>query len=86
MKKLGRLIPHITVILALMTLTFFIIDRFNEFMDFMTAEMSKWLFALLAVCAIITSVCLIVENFREDDRRMAAEARRERRREREANK
>ncbi|MBE5785429.1 MAG: hypothetical protein E7330_06460 [Clostridiales bacterium] len=67
MKKLGRLIPHITLILALMTLTFFIIDRFNEFMDFMTAEMSKWLFAALAVFAIATAVRLITADLERDE-------------------
>ena len=46
--KLKKLIPHITIVLALMTLTFFVIDRFNSFMDFMTSEMSKWVFAALA--------------------------------------
>ena len=71
-----RFIPHLTIILSVMTLVFFVIDRFNEIMAFMTSEMSKWVFALLALCAIITSVCLIIENFREDDRREARELRR----------
>ena len=71
-----RFIPHLTFILSVMTLVFFVIDRFNEIMAFMTSELSKWVFALLALCAIITSVCLIIENFREDDRREARELRR----------
>ncbi len=71
-----RFIPHLTIILSVMTLVFFVIDRFNEIMAFMTSELSKWVFALLALCAIITSVCLIIENFREDDRREARELRR----------
>ena len=70
-----RFIPHLTIILSVMTLVFFVIDRFNEIMAFMTSELSKWVFALLALCAIITSVCLIIENFREDDRREARELR-----------
>lgn len=71
-----QFIPHLTIILSVMTLVFFVIDRFNEIMAFMTSELSKWVFALLALCAIITSVCLIIENFREDDRREARELRR----------
>lgn len=71
-----RFIPHLTIILSVMTLVFFVIDRFNEIMAFMTSELSKWVFALLALCAIITSVCLIIENFRENDRREARELRR----------
>ena len=66
--KLKKWIPHITIILALMTLTFFIIDRFNSFMDFMTSEMSKWVFAALAVFAIASVVRLIAADWREDER------------------
>ncbi len=66
--KLKRLIPHITIILAMMTLTFFVIDRFNEFMDFMTSELSKWVFAALAVFALATAVRLIAADWKEEDR------------------
>ena len=66
--KLKKLIPHITIILALMTLTFFVIDGFNSFMDFMTSEMSKWVFAALAVFAIASAVRLIAADWREDER------------------
>ena len=66
--KLKKWIPHITIILALMTLTFFIIDRVNSFMDFMTSEMSKWVFAALAVFAIASAVRLIAADWREDER------------------
>ena len=66
--KLKKWIPHITIILALMTLTFFIIDRFNSFMDFMTSEMSKWVFAALAVFAIASAVRLIAADWREEER------------------
>ena len=62
-------IPHLTIALSAMTLTFFIIDKFNEYMAFMTSELSKAVFAALAVCAAITSIYLIGDNFREDDRR-----------------
>ena len=66
--KLKRLIPHIAIILSLMTLTFFVIDRYNEFMDFMTAEMSKWLFAALAVFTIATAVRLIAADLERAER------------------
>ena len=57
-----KFIPHLTIVLSAMTLTFFI-------MAFMTSELSKAVFAALAVCAAITSIYLIGDNFREDDRR-----------------
>lgn len=75
-----RIFPHLTLVLSIMTLVFFIIERQNEVMAFMTSVMSQWVFAGLAVCAMVTSICLIVENFREDDRRAARAARMRRRR------
>ena len=59
-----KIIPHVTLILGLMTLTFFVISRFNDAMAFMTSSLSQWVFALLAVAAIITSIYLIGENLR----------------------
>ncbi len=60
MKKCKRVFPHITLILSLMVLTFFVIDRFNEFMAFMTSELSKWVIAALALSALVTSIRLIL--------------------------
>lgn len=77
-----KILPHISIVLSFMTLTLFVIDRFNEYMAFMTSEISKWLFAALAVSAIITSILLIRENFREEDRIATMIARRKKREER----
>ena len=71
-----KIMPHISLVLSFMTLTLFVIDRFNEYMAFMTAEISKWLFAILAVASIITSILLISGNLREEERRAAMIARR----------
>ena len=35
-----KVFPHITIILAVMTLTFFVIERFNAMMAFMTSRLS----------------------------------------------
>ncbi len=51
MKWFWRGLPHLTIDLSLMTLTFFVIDRINRSMAFMTSEMSKFTFAGLAVCS-----------------------------------
>ena len=69
MKKLLRAVPHLTIILGLMTLTFFCIDRVNRSMAFMTSELSKWVFAVLALLAIVSGVCLIGCEWREDARK-----------------
>ena len=69
MKKLLRAVPHLTIVLGLMTLTFFCIDRVNRAMAFMTSELSKWVFAGLALLSIISSVSLIAAYWREDARK-----------------
>lgn len=71
-----KIFPHITIVLSLMTLTFFVIERFNEMMGFMTSRMSQWLFAAAAVFALICAVRLIAADLREEQR---ARERRERR-------
>lgn len=68
MRLFRRAIPHITLVLSLMTLTFFVIDRVNTGMAFMTSELSKWVFFLLAVFALIGSVILVGYYWRDDAR------------------
>lgn len=70
MKRLiARALPHLTIVLSLMTLVFFSVDGFNPVMAFMASELSKHIFAGLAVCALITSILLVAHQWREDDRR-----------------
>ena len=75
MKWFQKALPHLTIILSLMTVTFFCIDRINRSMAFMTSEMSKWLFVGLAVCAFLTSCCLIGYHWREEGRHARKEIR-----------
>lgn len=76
MKRLiVRVLPHLTIILSLMTLVFFAVDGFNPVMAFMASELSKRIFAVLAVCSIATSVMLIARFWKEDDRRNRKAAR-----------
>ena len=65
----SRILPHAVIVLSLMTLTFFGIDRFNPIMAFMTSELSKLVFALLAVTGFATAVLLIGMQWHEDDRK-----------------
>ena len=71
----SRVLPHAVIVLSLMTLTFFGIDRFNPIMAFMTSELSKWVFALLAVTGFATAVLLIGMQWHEDDRKARYAAR-----------
>ncbi len=54
---LRRLLPHATLILSLMLLTFFGIDLFNESMAFLNNSVTK---ALVAVQALLTAVLSVL--------------------------
>ena len=56
MIKLNKLFFHLTVILALMFLTFLILDQFNPMMNFVNNTLSSWLLAALCVSGIGQSV------------------------------
>ena len=72
---LARALPHLTIILGLMTLVFYVVDGFNAVMAFMASELSKQVFMVLAVCAIISSIMLIARQWKEDDRKARKAAR-----------
>ena len=72
---LSRVLPHLTIILAVMTLVFYVVDGFNAVMAFMASELSKQVFLVLAICAIISSVMLISRQWAEDDRKAKRAAR-----------
>lgn len=55
-----RLISHATLILSVIILVCFVIDRFNGAMEFMTSEITKWLIAALALLAGTNGVLTIV--------------------------
>jgi uncharacterized integral membrane protein len=78
MKLLKKLLPHVTIVLSLMTLTFFVINQFNTMMGFMTSRISQWVFALLALAALLTAARLIASDLREARRRRERLARQRR--------
>lgn len=57
-----RLLPHATLIIALIMLTLFVIDRFNRAMMFLANDLTKWLLAVLAVLIVVQSVIAIVQS------------------------
>ena len=76
MKRIfSRVLPHLTIILGVMTLVFYVVDGFNAVMAFMASELSKQVFLVLAICAIISSVMLIYRQWTEDDRKARKAAR-----------
>ncbi len=51
-----RLIPHLAIVLSLMIVTFFIIDRFNDAMAFLNNDITKILVLILSLFALIFAV------------------------------
>lgn len=60
---------HLTMMFAVLVLVLFVIDRVNTAMEFMTSAVSRWVFALLAIFALITSVLNIIALWDNPDKR-----------------
>ena len=52
MRIFRKLLPHAGIILALMFITFFIVDKFNGAMNFINNDISKALLLLFALSLI----------------------------------
>ena len=57
-----KLFPHISFILSLLMITFFILDIFNPGMNFVGNDIFKILLALYGTVTLILSGFLIVSN------------------------
>lgn len=60
---------HASIIVGMMFIVFFVIDRFNPAMEFLTSSLSKWLIFVLAVCALFTGLYSAVFLFQKQQRR-----------------
>lgn len=69
-----KLLPHVNIILGLMFITFFIVDKFNGAMNFIGNDISKGLLLLLALVSIANAGFVIQENRRRARRNAAADA------------
>ena len=61
MKKSGlaaQLLPHVCIVLSVVMMTFFVIDRLNEPMKFIDNDITKWMLCVLCVCSFTVSVML----------------------------
>lgn len=60
MKKIlhffAAILPHLTLVLSVIILTFFVIDQFNEAMAFLNNTITKWLICIFSVLTLILSV------------------------------
>jgi hypothetical protein len=61
-----RILPHLTLILALMMLCFFVIDLFNESMAFLNNTITK---TLLAVFSCLSAALSVLSVWKDESQR-----------------
>ncbi len=70
---------HTSIIIGMMFVVFFVIDRFNPEMEFLTSTISKWLMLVLSLCAIasglFSAIYLYQSQKRRDEKRSHAPSR-----------
>jgi hypothetical protein len=66
MKKIlhiiSSILPHISLILSVVFITFLILDQFNPMMNFVNNDTSMKLLVLLCFVTIINSITMIVKK------------------------
>ena len=68
MKRLSKILPHITIILAGMFIVFWILDILNPTMNFINRKISNKRLLAFCIAAIITAI-LAVYYQRKSDRK-----------------
>ena len=63
---MARILPHLTLVLALVLMVLFVLDRFNGNMAFLTSEITKWMLFVLGVLSVTTAALLIAHQWRDD--------------------
>lgn len=56
MRKILSVIPHITIILSIMFITLWTLDKYNPNMNFLDSKLSSILMLLLFIMSILTSI------------------------------
>lgn len=54
-----RILPHITIILSVMFIVFWVLDIFNPAMEFLSSSLSNTLLLALCVASLTTSIALV---------------------------
>ena len=66
MKRLIRILPHITIVLSLMFMTFLALDNFNPQMNFINSKMSKLLLSLFCISSMVTAIITVYLDSKSD--------------------
>lgn len=59
MKHIIRILPHITIILSAMFITFWILDKYNPMMNFITSDLSNVLLLVFCISSLITAILTV---------------------------
>jgi len=63
------LFPHVSIIASGMLIVFFVIDRLNPFMGFMSHKYTQYVVIVLAVFSLVSAIMLIAAQRKEIRRR-----------------
>jgi len=61
-------LAHASIIIGMMFVIFFVIDRFNPAMEFLSSSISKWLILAFAICSILNGLFSAVFLFQKQKR------------------
>ena len=75
--KFWGFLSHASIIVGMMFVIFFVIDRFNPAMDFLGSSLSKWLILVLALSALLNGLLSAVYLFQKRQRSLERQAARE---------
>jgi hypothetical protein len=59
MKRILTVLPHITIIMSIMFITLWILDKFNPNMNFLDSKLSSILMLILFILSILTSILAV---------------------------
>jgi len=62
MKVIIRILPHITIILSALFITFLILDQFNPMMNFVDNDISQVMLYVLCASAMANAILLVAKD------------------------
>lgn len=68
MKRIIRILPNLTIILSLMFITLWILDKYNPMMNFLDSEISNILLLLFFAVSLLTSALTIALDRKLDQK------------------
>ena len=59
LQLLLNLLPHMNIVLSIVLLTFFVVDRFNRAMSFIDNDITKWMLCVFCVSVFVEAVLTV---------------------------